>query len=269
MITKSNLQNEYSWLYSPFAVMQIRMNGQLLLLKLAEMLLSINCKLVQINTDGIFLICKKNKLEEYNKIIKEFEDFSLLTMETEEFKALYQIAINDYFAITKDNKVKEKGIFITETKLGKGLTPKIIPKAVIDFFTKNIPVEQTIKECSDIKDFLMSEKTGKQWQVEYLNKPQQRINRFYASTNGGYLWKWKLTGYKEGEIIELHDSYGLTDVYVAKEKQYQNMLADSGVTLLNTFDDKSIIDRNINYRYYIHETYKLIRQLKPLQLSLW
>ena len=47
------------------------------------------------------------------------------------------------------------------------------------------------------------------------------------------------------------------------------MLTASGVTLLNTFDDTPIEKRNINYRYYIREAYKIIRELKPLQLSLW
>ena len=243
-----NYQNEYSWLYSPFAVMQIRMNGQLLLLKLAEMLIAIGCRVIQYNTDGLFLICKKDKKEEYDKIIKEFEQFSRLTMETEEFKGLYQLAINDYFAVTKNGTIKEKGCFITSTKLGKGLTPKIIPKAVINFFINGTPIEETIKSCVDIRDFLMSEKTGKQWNVEYMNMPQQRINRFYASTNGGYLWKWK------------------TDNIT---KQYQNMLAASGVTLLNKLDNLSTENRNINYRYYIYEAYKLLRALKPLQLSLF
>lgn len=36
---------------------------------------------------------------------------------------------------------------------------------------------------------------------------QQRTNRFYASTNGGYLWKWKDTGHKEGEIITYTEPY--------------------------------------------------------------
>ena len=27
--------------------------------------------------------------------------------------------------------------------------------------------------------------------LNILGKEQQRTNRFYASTNGGYLWKWK------------------------------------------------------------------------------
>lgn len=245
-----NLQNEHNFCYSPFAVMQIRINGQLLLLMLAEKLTQIGCRIVQANTDGLFVLLKKDVYSKVNSICREWEQLTKLTLEEDRFKAMYQYAINDYFAITEDNKVKEKGMFITAVKLGKGLTPKIIPKAVISFFKDGIPVEDTIKNCTDIRDFLMSEKTGKQWHVEYMNEEQQRTNRFYASTNGGYLWKWKYS----------NDS----DI-----KSYQNMLTASGVTLLNKFDDKPIEERKINYRYYIMEAYNIIRDLKPLQLSLW
>lgn len=242
-----NLQNEHNFCYSPFAVMQIRINGQLLLLMLAEKLTQIGCRIVQANTDGLFVLLKRDVYSKANNICREWEQLTKLTLEEDRFKAMYQYAINDYFAITEEGKVKEKGMFITTVKLGKGLTPKIIPKAVINFFKDGVPVEDTIKNCKDIRDFLMSEKTGKQWHVEYMNKEQQRTNRFYASTNGGYLWKWK------GEDT----------------KQYQNMLTASGVTLLNYLDDKPIEERKINYRYYIMEAYKIIRDLKPLQLSLW
>lgn len=264
-----NLQNEHNFCYSPFAVMQIRINGQLLLLMLAEKLTQIGCRIVQANTDGLFVLLKKDVYSKVNSICREWEQLTKLTLEEDRFKAMYQYAINDYFAITEDNKVKEKGMFITAVKLGKGLTPKIIPKAVISFFKDGIPVEDTIKNCTDIRDFLMSEKTGKQWHVEYMNEEQQRTNRFYASTNGGYLWKWKDTGYKEGEIITYTEPYVGERRYKASARQYQNMLTASGVTLLNKFDDKPIEERKINYRYYIMEAYKIIRDLKPLQLSLW
>lgn len=264
-----NLQNEHNFCYSPFAVMQIRINGQLLLLMLAEKLTQIGCRIVQANTDGLFVLLKKDAYSKVNSICREWEQLTKLTLEEDRFKAMYQYAINDYFAITEDNKVKEKGIFITTIKLGKGLTPKIIPKAVISFFKDGIPVEDTIKNCTDIRDFLMSEKTGKQWHVEYMNEEQQRTNRFYASTNGGYLWKWKDTGHKEGEIITYTEPYVGERKYKASARQYQNMLTASGVTLLNKFDDKPIEERKINYRYYIMEAYKIIRDLKPLQLSLW
>lgn len=264
-----NLQNEHNFCYSPFAVMQIRINGQLLLLMLAEKLTQIGCRIVQANTDGLFVLLKKDVYSKVNSICREWEQLTKLTLEEDRFKAMYQYAINDYFAITEDNKVKEKGMFITAVKLGKGLTPKIIPKAVISFFKDGIPVEDTIKNCTDIRDFLMSEKTGKQWHVEYMNEEQQRTNRFYASTNGGYLWKWKDIGHKEGEIITYTEPYVGERRYKASARQYQNMLTASGVTLLNKFDDKPIEERKINYRYYIMEAYKIIRDLKPLQLSLW
>lgn len=264
-----NLQNEHNFCYSPFAVMQIRINGQLLLLMLAEKLTQIGCRIVQANTDGLFVLLKKDVYSKANSICREWEQLTKLTLEEDRFKAMYQYAINDYFAITEDNKVKEKGMFITTVKLGKGLTPKIIPKAIISFFKDGISVEDTIKNCTDIRDFLMSEKTGKQWHVEYMNEEQQRTNRFYASTNGGYLWKWKDTGHKEGEIITYTEPYVGEHKYKASARQYQNMLTASGVTLLNKFDDKPIEERKINYRYYIMEAYKIIRDLKPLQLSLW
>lgn len=264
-----NLQNEHNFCYSPFAVMQIRINGQLLLLMLAEKLTQIGCRIVQANTDGLFVLLKKDAYSKVNSICREWEQLTKLTLEEDRFKAMYQYAINDYFAITEDNKVKEKGMFITAVKLGKGLTPKIIPKAVISFFKDGISVEDTIKNCTDIRDFLMSEKTGKQWHVEYMNEEQQRTNRFYASTNGGYLWKWKDTGHKEGEIITYTEPYVGERKYKASARQYQNMLTASGVTLLNKFDNKPIEERKINYRYYIMEAYKIIRDLKPLQLSLW
>ena len=243
-----NLQNEHSWVYDPNAVMSIRINGQLLLLMLAEELVLSGCRIVQANTDGLFVLVKKDNYNKLKEICSSWEKLTNLVLEEDRFKAMYQFAINDYFAITENDTVKEKGMFITSVKLGKGLTPKIIPKAVISFFKDNIPVEETIRNSKDIKDFLMSEKTGKQWHVEYMNQEQQRTNRFYASTNGGYLWKWK-------------DNNGA--------KAYQNMLTASGVTLLNKFDNTPIENRKINYKYYIYEAYKIIRELKPLQLSLW
>lgn len=235
--------------------MQIRINGQLLLLMLAEKLTQIDCRIVQANTDGLFVVVKKNKLQEYQQICKDWEQLTKLTLEEDRFEAMYQYAINDYIAIkegynqSKDPAlIKTKGIFITEVKLGKGLTPKIIPEAIIKYFADNVSVQDTIYNCTDIKKFLMSEKTGKQWHVEYLGKEQQRTNRFYASTNGGYLWKWK-------------DNNGV--------KAYQNMLTASGVTILNKLDNKPIDERKINYRYYLREALKIIEELQPRQLTLF
>ena len=239
---------------------------------LAEKLVELGCRIVQANTDGLFVLLKKSIYDKVNNVCREWEQLTKLTLEEDRFEAMYQYAINDYIAVKEgytdirdrflageqiiqkkktgelyksieqiqDDYIKQKGMFITKVQLGKGLTPKIIPEAVIKYFVDGIPVEDTIKGCKDIKKFLMA---------EYMKEDIQRTNRFYASTNGGYLWKWKQVG--------------------NAERQYQNMLAASGVTLLNKFDDKPIEDRKINYRYYLRECYKIIEDLKPRQLSLF
>lgn len=242
-----NLQNEFSWCYDPKAVMGIRINGQLLLLMLTEKLMALGITPIQLNTDGIFVKMSKSIYSEAMKICKEWENLTGLILEEDRFKAFYQLAINDYFGVFENNSIKEKGCFITSVIQGKGLTPKIIPKAVQKYFLEGIKPEEFIKQHTDIKDFLMSEKTGKQWTVEYNDQPQQRTNRFYASTNGYFLYKWKI----ENGV-----------------KKYQNMLTASGVTLLNNFDDLKE-NPKINYRYYINEANKIINQLKTKQLSLF
>ena len=244
-----NMQSPVSFCYDPLSVMRIRMNGQLLLLMLAEKLTQIGCRIIQINTDGVLYLAKKDKTTEVQGIKDWWQNLTQLTLEDEVFTAFYQYAINDYFGVYEDGKVKQKGMFLTKIDLGKGLTPKIIPKAVIAYFTEHKNVIEYVHNCTDIRDFLMGEKTGKQWNVEWYDKPQQRTNRYYASTNGAYLWKWK------------YNADGT--------KQYQNMLTASGVTILNKFDDKPIEERHINYRYYIGEIMKIINELEPKQLSLF
>lgn len=318
-----NLQNEHNFCYSTFAAMQIRINGQLLLLMLAEKLVELGCRIVQANTDGLFVLLKKSVYDKVNNVCREWEQLTKLTLEEDRFEAMYQYAINDYIAVKegyakkkhefrdftavmdpktgdhikygatnakgetyrnmdeiRKDYIKTKGMFITEVLLGKGLSPKIIPEAIIKYFVDGIPVEDTVKGCTDIKKFLMSEKTGKQWHVEYMNQEIQRTNRFYASTDGAYLWKWKGIGehyaWNPSELSDMaywsliqegKDPYN--PPLVPDTKQYQNMLTASGVTLLNMFDDKPIEDRKINYRYYLRECYKIIEDLKPRQLSLF
>lgn len=275
-----NYQNEFSWLYSPFAVMQIRINGQLILLGLVEKLLAVGCKIYQINTDAALYSFKKSNKEKVESIIKEYEVQTGLGFGTEYFKYWAQLAVNDYFAVTENDSILEKGCFITKVKQGKGLTPKIIPKAIEEYLINGTPVADYIKSCKDIKQFLMSEKTGKQWNVEYDNKPQQRVNRFYASTNGKYLWKWKLDTSVPSNLKNYFCGYGeyYTDEEMKKRmneyntyggvKKYQNMLTASGVTLLNNLDDLEE-DPKINYNYYISEAKKIIAQFKNKQLTLF
>ena len=88
-----NLQNEHNFCYSPFTVMQIRINGQLLLLMLAERLIAIGCKIVQANTDGLFVLRPKNKEQEFQDVCKDWEKLTKLNLEEDRFEAMFQLSL--------------------------------------------------------------------------------------------------------------------------------------------------------------------------------
>ena len=246
------MQQETSWMYDPFSVFKIRINGQLILLMLVDRLLELNCKIVQVNTDGVMYIAQKTQREAVQEAVSEVEQLTQLTFESDDYEAFYQYAINDYFGVEKgysqshDPKlIEKKGMFITDPRLGKGLAPAIIPKAVINYFLTKQPTFEYIKSSKDIKDFMMYQRVDKKFKVLHGDKPVQRINRFYASTNDYFLFKVDDTG------------------------KVENMLTKSGVTILNEMNDIPIENRHINYQYYIGEANKIISEFVCQQLELF
>lgn len=246
------MQQETSWMYDPFSVFKIRINGQLILLMLVDRLLELNCKIVQVNTDGVMYIAQKTQREAVQEAVSEVEQLTQLTFESDDYEAFYQYAINDYFGVEKgysqshDPKlIEKKGMFITDPRLGKGLAPAIIPKAVINYFLTKQPTSEYIKNSKNIEDFLMYQRVDKKFKVLHGDVPIQRINRFYASTNDYSLFKVDPTG------------------------KVANMLTKSGVTILNKMNDIPIEGRHLNYQYYISEANKIISEFVYQQLELF
>lgn len=247
-----NLQNEHSWVYSPETVMKIRMNGQFLLLMLAERLTLSGIKIIQANTDGLFLMRNKADDGSFQKILREWEEETKLTLEEDRFERFYQFAINDYLGVQEgyeksgDKKLlKKKGLFIDQVSLGKGMRPMIIPKAINAYLADGTPVKNTVISCKDINDFITYQKVGRQFQVEYNNKPVTHINRYYCSTDGYYLEK------------------------VDENGKRIRTVSDSGVTIVNNLDKVKRFPKNINYRYYTNEANKIISQFKTKQLRMF
>lgn len=251
-----NLQSEFSWCYSPKTVMRIRINGQLLLLMLAEKLISIGCQIIQANTDGLFVLRKNKDEQKFKDVCKWWENLTRLELEEDRFERFYQFAINDYLGVIegyKDSKnpklLKKKGLFIDSVTLGKGMQPMIIPKAINANLADNIPVEETIRNCKDINEFITYQKVDKKFAVQYMNKFITHINRYYVSTNGGYLYKCEVEGNK---IVK-----------------FANMLTASGVTLCNDITAIKEFPKNINYKYYIKEANKILAKLKIQEQGLF
>ena len=222
---------------------------------LAEKLIKAGAKIKQLNTDGVLYII--NKSVNVGAILKQWEEETKLTLETEEYERFYQYAINDYIAIgkgyskSKDKSlIKQKGLFIDKVSLGKGMQPMIIPKALNLYFSDGIPVEDTIRNCKDLNDFITYQKVDKKFSVEYNNQLISRINRYYVSTNGYYLYKCTV------------DEKG-------KRENYCNLLKASGVKIVNNLDEIKEFPKDIKYNYYIAEARKIISLFENKQLTLF
>lgn len=237
-----NLKQIFSWAYYPKGTYQVTINGQLFILMLVEQLYENSCKIVSANTDGITFIVKKDNLAHIRNICKQWESYTELELEEVEYTKLVRKDINNYLAITSNGKIKTKGIFDTSVALGKSYDKPIVMKAVIEYFLSNTPIEKTIKNHNEILDFCMYKKIGKKFKVIWNGNEQQRINRYYASTSGAYLYK-------------VDDN--------TNKKKISHVLKDTGVSLVNNItelDTKKYKD--LNYKYYIYNANKIINSIK-------
>lgn len=249
------MQNESSWAYDPLNAYKIRMNGQLILLMLVDRLLSINCKIVQVNTDGVVYIADKANRELINQFIHEVENITKLHFDSDDYESFYQYDVNNYFGIRKGysqsgdlSLIEKKGKFITEIGLNNSMTPVVISKAVINYFLTKEPIDKFVKEDKNIRDFLMSQSVNREFKIEYGNKQIQRINRYYASNSGYYLMRVKDKMY---------------------ETKKESILFDVGVILLNHIDSVPIEKRKINYQYYIGKAKTIVSEFINRQLTIF
>lgn len=123
----------------------------------------------------------------------------------------------------------------------------IIATAVYNYFANNVPVMDTLQNHKDILDFCKTQNVGRQFEVVYdkvINGNLETIHsqrhvRFYVSTNGVIIQKeHKVTG------------------------QRSVLASGKPVILLNSLDDEPIENRNIDYKYYYEEAYKIIDPIK-------
>ena len=253
-----NLQSPYSWVYSPKTVLQIRLNGQLMLLMLAEQFEKAGISVVQANTDGLFIYYDRKKHSLMEQLCREWEKRTKLILEADYFESFYQFAINDYIGVkqgyseTKNpDLIKTKGMFLTKVALGKGMNATIIPEAIIKNLIDNTPVEKTITECKDIHKFITYQKVSKDYCVEYNGELIQRINRFYYSKIAPWLYKCKV------------------DKETGKRSRYIKLNTKTGVRICNIIDKDFEFPNDINYQYYIAEAQKIVDQFKCQQLTLF
>lgn len=143
-------------LYDPLQANNVCVGGQLLLLDLIEKL-EPYAEIIQSNTDGILIKMPKNQnkdkwFELVDDICYEWEKRSRMELEFEEFSKVFQKDVNNYILVKSDGTYKSKGAYVKKLSALDYDLP-IINKAIVDYFVKNIPVEKTINECNELKEF--------------------------------------------------------------------------------------------------------------------
>lgn len=136
-------------------------NGQLMLLDLLEHLETVpGLEVIQSNTDGLIIMIPDTD-EAFNMvddICYEWEqrcstDMCKILLELDTIKEIYQKDVNNYLWVGPDGKVGErKGAYVKELSPLDYDLP-IINKALVEFFSKGVPVEKTINDCDDLIEF--------------------------------------------------------------------------------------------------------------------
>lgn len=194
--------NKYSTLYAPQLMLQVTITGQLVLLMLIEMLELAGIEVISGNTDGIVSKYHKSRHEEVRHIIALWEKQTSFKTEETFYDGLYSRDVNTYIAIKQygepdskwfDEKLgcKTKGAFCERgsalnSRLSKNPETVVCIDAVLNYLVNQVPLEQTIKECTDFTRFVSvrNVKGGGEKDGQYLGKV---IRWYYAKEFTGFI----------------------------------------------------------------------------------
>ena len=241
---------EMFFLFDRFAQMQVTINGQLMVMMVVEALELDGIHVVSANTDGIIVKLPKDKEEDFKRITDDWCAQNKLGADSERYKLFVTRDINNYFDIQSNDKVEYKGGLDPKQylkDLKKGYDMPVVAKAVFEYFAHDTPVMETLRNHKDILDFCKTQNVGKQFEVVYqkvengkvIDVHSQRHVRFYVSTKGVIIMKENVNS-----------------------NQRSVLASGKPVIILNKLDDKDISLRNIDYKYYYEEAYKIINPIK-------
>lgn len=154
--TYGAMKDENNPLYDPRQANNVCVYGQLLLLDLMEHL-EPYCEIIQSNTDGLLLKMPNGQNPDdfyslVDDIAFEWEQRTGLSLEFDEYKRVLQKDVNNYIIVDFEGHYKSKGAYVK--KLGTlDYDLPIVNKALIEFMVNGVPVEKTISNCDELKEF--------------------------------------------------------------------------------------------------------------------
>ncbi len=267
-----------NYFHDPKYTFTTTVNGQLLLLKLGEMLRTNVPGIVfyQFNTDGVSIGYDPKYTGKVDKVMREWEKLTKIELEDVYYSKMIIVDVNNYIAVSKkDGKVKRKGLFGYSMKpedremyYHKNPSELIVPKALEAYFVHGKPYEEFIKESEDIYDFCSGVKVKRDFNLlEYsydkknakINKRKikQQVVRYYVTTEPLSLKKKYKPGSKMGN--KAANTAGKN----GKESGVVELKSGWNTKYFNVYVKKPMKDYNINYKYYLNAVRDIVKQIQP------
>lgn len=179
--------SQYSFLFSPDLLIQTTLTGQLCLLMLIESVELAGAKVMSANTDGIVVYANKSKMVDISAAYVTWELETGFDLEKTNYTGLYSRDVNNYIAVKPNGEIKGKGAF-AETSLMKNPSTPICYEAVKRFIARGEPLENTVKDCKDVTQFLAvrTVKGGAMWRDQFLGKT---VRWYYSTDNSTINYK--------------------------------------------------------------------------------
>lgn len=161
--TYGAMGNEYLPLYDDYMRSKTCRIGQLILLAVAHSMCDAapELKVIQTNTDGILVYCKRSSLPLIEERVHEFEKLSGFTFDIEEDAKLWQLNVNNYIAQSTDGSLKLKGgSFVTEiwqkgTNRLRPLGLHVIAKAQIEYYVNGTNPIAYLLDNANVNDMCL------------------------------------------------------------------------------------------------------------------
>ena len=266
------LGSPYSVLFAPHLMVAVTLTGQLSLLMLIEEAHLRGIPVVSANTDGVVFKCPRRMFDGFimkdgkatdrlapspiQDIIEWWEDVTSFKMEFAEYASMFNQSVNTYVAIKPDGSFKRKGTLANHWRaelpwgqkntdydpirsgLMKNMQMTICADAALGFLLHGIPVEKTIRECRDVREFLtvVNATGGADWRGQYLGN----VVRYYWSTNGAPIIK-----------VKPHPSTG----------NRPKVSKTDGCRPLMTLPDDFAVPDDLDYVRYISEAESILRDI--------
>lgn len=183
--TYGAMGDKYNAMYDPRNRRLVCLYGQLFLLDLIEKLEVIpSYELSQSNTDGILVKIKEKDFDQFDDIVYEWEQRTQLNMSFDFYKKVHQKDVNNYIMVDVDDDVKSIGAYVKkQNDLDYDLP--IINKAVKNYFVNGTPVEKTINDCDELREFQKVIKLTNKFQYAIYGKRKQseKVFRLFASND--------------------------------------------------------------------------------------